>query len=383
VIQPTDAHHTPVASEQDAGPRRQGQGSTLAVTGMHRGENPQPGPSVLAGIRRRYPHQRIIGLSYDPLESSLFGQLYDQPDAAYLVPFPGAGTEALLQRIDEIREREDLGYIIPCLDSEIENYTWLEPALRDRGIRVLMPSVASFENRHKANLYAFCCEHDIPSPVTRIARSPWEVEQLAAEMGYPVFVKGRLYHAHMVHTPQGLASAYEDIVKTWGWPIMVQETLVGEEYDVTGVGDGQGGISASCSIRKLLRTSNGKGFAGIVVDDPELDDLSARIICALRWDGPFELEFIKVPGRPHALMEINPRFPAWIDFPSQVGCNMPALLFDRLRGAKPGVLPACRVGQMFVRHSLDLVGDFADFASMASSGERVFKPFCAPAKTQT
>lgn len=360
--------------QQGTAPSQAGLARTLAVTGMHRGENPQPGPSVLASIRRRFPDQRIIGLSYDPLESSLYGQLYDQPDAAYLIPFPGAGIEALLQRIDEIRVREDLGYIIPCLDSEIENYTRLEPALRERGIRVLMPSVTSFDNRHKANLYAFCCEHDIPSPVTRIAHSPWEVEQLAAEMGYPVFIKGRLYHAHMVHSPQGLASAYEDIVKTWGWPIMVQETLVGEEYDVTGVGDGEGSITASCSIRKLLRTSNGKGFAGIVVEDPALDELSSHVIRALRWDGPFELEFIKVPGRPHSLMEINPRFPAWIDFPSQVGCNMPALLLERLVGAAVTPLPPCRVGQMFVRHSLDLVGDFADFAAMASTGEHIFKP---------
>jgi len=187
-------------------------------------------------------------------------------------------------------------------------------------------------------------------------------------------VKGRLYHAHLVHSREGLAPAYEEIVESWGWPIIVQENVVGEEYDVTGVGDGKGGISGSCSIRKLLRTANGKGFAGIVVEDAELDALSDRVIRALKWKGPFELEFVKPKGRPHMLMEINPRFPAWIDFPSQIGCNLPALLLERLLHRPASPLQPCRAGRMFVRHSVDLAGDFADFAQMASSGERIFHP---------
>lgn len=351
---------------------------TVAVTGMHRGENPQPGASVIASLRRRFPKLRIIGLSYDPLESSLYGQGEDHPDAAYLIPFPGAGADALLERLDQICAKEEIGYVIPCLDSEIENFTALYPQLQARGIDCILPEKSSFEARHKSNLYEFCLRNEVPTPVTKTANDPWSVEQCAAEIGYPVYVKGRLYHAHIVRAREELAAAYESIVKTWGWPVVVQETLDGEEYDVTGVGDGKGRIIKSCSIRKLLRTSNGKGFAGIVVQDPALDLLSERIIHALQWNGPFELEFLKVPGKPHALMEINPRFPAWIDFPSQIDCNLPALLFERLIHQKMTPLKTCEAGRMFVRHSVDLVGDFSDFAAMASSGERIFKPIAEP-----
>lgn len=347
---------------------------TVAVTGLHRGENPQPGASVIVSLRRAFPDLRIVGLSYDPMESALYATGPDRPDAAYLIPFPGAGEAALLERLDVVRAREDLGYIIPCLDSEIENYSRLLPQLRDRGIDCILPSAAAFEARHKAHLYEFCRKHDVPTPLTLTAGDAAAVERCAKEIGYPVYVKGRLYHAHLVHSREGLAPAYEEIVGTWGWPIIVQENLVGEEYDVTGVGDGKGDIVASCSIRKLLRSANGKGFAGIVVESPELDALAERIIRALKWNGPFELEFVKPAGRPYALMEINPRFPAWIDFPSQLGMNLPALLFERLRRHKPGPLPPCPAGRMFVRHSVDLAGDFADFAQMASAGERIFQP---------
>lgn len=351
---------------------------TVAVTGMHRGENPQPGAAVAASLRRSFPGLRVIGLSYDPLESSLFGHGLDHPDAAYLIPFPGAGAQALLERLDMIRTKEDLGYVIACLDSEIENYTQLQPQLRERGIELILPTAASFAARHKESLYDFCRSNDIPAPLTLAAADPGAVVACAEQVGYPVYVKGRLYHAHLVHAREGLAPAYEEIVHAWGWPVIVQESLTGEEYDVTGVGDGKGHISGRCSIRKLLRTGNGKGFAGIVVENAELDALSERIIRALRWDGPFELEFIKPPGRPHCLMEINPRFPAWIDFPSQIGCNLPALLFERLIRQPTSPLAACRAGQMFVRHSVDLVGDFADFAQMASTGERIFLPASLP-----
>lgn len=345
----------------------------VAVTGLHRGENPQPGASVIASLRRAYPSVRVVGFSYDPLESSLFSPGNDCPDAAYLVPFPGAGTAALLERIAEISKTEPLGYVIPCLDSEIDNYLALQGSLHALGIECILPSAQSLQDRSKTGLYDFCQRIGQPIPLTMVAPDPWSVERCAAEIGYPVYVKGRLYNAHLAQGPGELAAAYEDIVAVWGWPVVVQQAVAGEEYDVTGLGDGLGGIVASCTIRKLLRTSNGKGFAGIVVDDPALNLQAKNIIAALKWNGPFELEFLKSPGRPHALMEVNPRFPAWIDFPSQIGCNLPALLFERLLGQQPQGTPInCAPGQMFIRHSVDLIGNFGDFAAMAGSGARVF-----------
>lgn len=342
----------------------------VAVSGMHRGENPQPGAAVIASIRRRFPGVRMVGLSYDPLESGLYGQGLDHPDIAYLIPYPGAGEEALLERLKAIHEKERLAAVIPCLDSEIQNYINIADRLAAMGIRCVLPSRESFAARHKSELYGLCCRLGIVTPLTRVAMNDAQVAQFAAEIGYPVYVKGCLYEAQLVASPADLPDAYREIVRSWGWPIIVQETVVGEEYDVTGVGDGKGGIVERCTIRKLLRTSHGKGFAGIVVENGELDALSDTVIRALKWNGPFELEFLKCGRRPYMLFEMNPRFPAWIDFPSQLGCNMPAQLMASLFGLpceRKHPLPA---GKMFIRHSVELVGDFAEFAAMASSGVR-------------
>jgi carbamoyl-phosphate synthase large subunit len=67
---------------------------------------------------------------------------------------------------------------------------------------------------------------------------------------------------------------------------------------------------------------------------------------------------------------MNPRFPAWIDFPSQIGCNLPARLLEDFLCVKPTPLKACSPGQMFIRHSIDVATDIAQIAEMAVAGER-------------
>jgi len=350
----------------------------VAITGLHRGNNPQPGAAVAAGLRRRFPDLRIVGLSYDPLESGLYCHDGGRPDVAYLMPFPGAGAKATLDRLDEILQTEPIDYLIPCLDSELDNYIQLQPELKSRGIGCLLPSQQALDDRSKSNLDAFCGQLEVPTPRTLMANDPDTLAALALQLGYPVYVKGRFYEAHLATTPKELYEAFASIASVWGTPVLVQEMVVGEEYDILGLGDGEGGLLASCSIRKMLRTSAGKGFAGVVVADPDLDELVARVIGALRWAGPFELEFIKVPGKPHALFEMNPRFPAWVDFPSQIGCNMPARLLEQLIGLDATPLQTCTPGQMFIRHSLDLVADIAEVAEMTITGRRICTPNDCP-----
>ncbi len=342
----------------------------VAVTGLHRGENPQPGPAVVASLRRRFPDLRVIGLSYDPMESGHYTTGLDRIDAAYLVPYPRVGHAKLLERLDAIARKDPFDIVVPCLDSELPNYLKLRADLAKRGIACVVPSEESLTGRSKDQLAALCRHIGVPTPATFASSSCDDLLGFAASIGYPCYVKGCFYDARLVHSPYELRVAFDDLLAAWGGPVLVQEVTVGEEYDVIGLGDGKGGIVASCSIRKMLRTKTGKGFGGVVVADPALDRIVQKIIRALKWNGPFELEFIKGRRRPHQLFEMNPRFPAWVDFPSQLGCNLPAYMVERLLGLKPGPLAACEPGQMFVRHCVDIVGNIADLAQMACMGER-------------
>lgn len=348
---------------------------SVAITGLHRGENPQPGAAVAAALRRSFPDLRIVGLSYDPFESGLYCPDGSGPDAAYLMPYPSAGPMALAERLDEIQKRERIGFVVPCLDSEITNFIAIRQRLKKRhGIECALPTRKAFDARNKDNLHALCKRLDVVTPRTQAANSSEALAVCAEAIGYPVYVKGRFYEAHLVNSKRDLCAAFDEIAGVWGGPVLVQEPIVGEEYDVVGLGDGEGGIIGSCSIRKMLRTSAGKGFAGIVIVDPALDELVERIVQALRWQGPFELEFIKAPHGRHVLLEMNPRFPAWIDFPAQIGCNLPERLLEDFLGAEPTPLRDCSPGQMFIRHSIDVVTDIGDLARMVITGERIRQP---------
>lgn len=357
-----------------------GEPVTIAVTGLHRGDNPQPGASVIRSMRRSYPELRVVALSYDPLESGLYSRNIDHVDAIYLLPFPMKGPEILLERIRYIHDKEKFQFLVPCLDSEIDNFLAIYPELRKLGITAMLPSKAALDARAKENLGGFCARHAIPGPKTYAANDVATLSRFAAEIGYPVYVKGRYYEAFLVYSQVDLAHYFEAIARVWGVPILVQEALFGDEYDVVGLADRNSDVVGSCAVRKLLRTSSGKGFGGIVINDRKLDATVKSIIRSLRWQGPFEIEFLKMPRRPHLLFEINPRFPAWVDFPAQIGCNLPAYLLGLLRGDPIVKLERCDAGQMFIRHSLDLVGDIAELAKLSSDGEYVAGPLTAKAE---
>lgn len=342
---------------------------TVAVTGLHRGDNPQPGASVIRSLRRIYPDLRVVGLSYDPLESGLYSRDIDRVDAIYLLPFPMKGPEVLLERMLYIHDKEKIQFLIPCLDSELSNFMTIYPDLQSRGVTAMLPSRQAFNLRSKERLAEFSKLHNFDGPRTYAADNVGTLARYAAEIGYPVYVKGKYYEAFLVHTVVDLAEKFDAIARVWGLPLLVQEALFGDEYDFVGVADARSEIAGFCAIRKLLRTNNGKGFGGIVVNDPKIERTARGIIKALRWTGPFEIEFLKMPRGRHMLFEINPRFPAWVDFPAQIGCNLPARLLEILLGSISTSLQRCDAGQMFVRHSLDLVGDIAELAKLSCDGE--------------
>ena len=44
------------------------------MSGLHRGENPQPGCGIIRSVRRRFPGAFVVGLVYDALESGIYAE---------------------------------------------------------------------------------------------------------------------------------------------------------------------------------------------------------------------------------------------------------------------------------------------------------------------
>lgn len=337
---------------------------SVAVTGLHRGDNPQPGAGIIRSLRRRFPHATIVGLCYDAMESGIYAE--DGPDEVHLMPYPAAGGAALLDRIDAIRERTPFDILIPTLDSEIEVFASLGHALKQRGISACLPRADGLKRRAKQFLPALAAVSGVAIPETRLASDVESACRAGNELGYPVVVKGPFYDAKVVRNAVQLSAAAGHLLSEWGHPVIVQRCIAGSEFNVLGLGDGEGGWLGHCSIRKTQLSDKGKGLSAITVKDERLSNLCARLVRELKWRGPFEIELIREEATgEYVLIEINPRFPAWIDFPAMLGANYAARLVDMLRFEhEPTPLPACPPGRFYIRHQIEVVGDLHRYAGL-------------------
>ena len=114
----------------------------IAITGLARGENPQPGGALVRSIRRAWPKAMIVGLVYDAQESGIYAE--DRPDVVFTIPYPSSGQKMLLDRLDSIREQVPYDILLPTLDAEIEPLLGMESDLLERGVVTIIPSPESF-----------------------------------------------------------------------------------------------------------------------------------------------------------------------------------------------------------------------------------------------
>jgi carbamoyl-phosphate synthase large subunit len=341
----------------------------VAVTGLSRGENPQPGAGIIAGIRAAFPGAFVVGLAYDAMESGIYAA--GGPDAVFTMPYPTVGADAYLKRLDEARAAAPFDVFIPTLDSELDLIVNLEEELRARGLKTCLPNKAAFKRRMKDQLTALAAAADVPTPETRTVSNPIQAFGEAVDMGFPLIVKGAYYDAQKVSTPAGLTKAVTSLLAQWGAPVLLQKTITGPEFNALGIGDGTGRIVGLCCIRKTIISSHGKGLGGVTVSDPALRDLCEKLIRELNWRGPFEIEVMKDEAEGHhCLIEINPRFPAWVDFPNRFGINFAAALAQfAATGEPPPPLSEPEPGLFYLRHQVEVLGRMDQLAALSGSGE--------------
>jgi carbamoyl-phosphate synthase large subunit len=285
----------------------------------------------------------------------------------------------LLKRIDDIRQEFPFTLLIPTLDLELEQLINIQAELKARGVSVMLPDGASFRARTKQNLPKVADHSGVLAPHTFPVYTGANAAEMTHRLGGKAMIKGPFYDASKAESPAHAAALAGRILAEWGGPVLVQELIVGEEYDLLAVGDGKGGTLGSCSIRKLVVSSRGKGYAGITVDDEGLREAADALMKYVKWRGPWECEFIRNRDGQFYLIEINPRFPAWADFPAAVGANLVAASVLQVLGESKAEIQAMLQpvppGKVFLRHSTDLVCDAEMFRHLVVDGHALRSTF--------
>ena len=344
-------------------------GLTVAITGMNaKPDNPGPGLAVARCLREADDFEgRIVGLSYDVLDPGLY--LKDQCDAGYLLPYPSAGEVALLERLQAIHEKESIDILIPCLDAELLGFARLIPELKAMGIQCLIPNVEQLQQRNKDRLDELATTAGIDYPQTVPVTHAGFFYQCQQEgWTYPLVVKGQFYDAAVVENADQAAYAFRRIANEWGLPVLVQKFVKGEEVNLTAVGDGEGGLHGVVMMSKRAVTDKGKAWAGISIWDERLLDVAKVLVKSLCWPGPLEVEVLRDANGRYYLVEINPRFPAWIYLSQGVGRNLPRLLLDLINGASLPEENPPQVGTLFIRYAQEALISLQEFENMTVHG---------------
>lgn len=121
-------------------------------------------------------------------------------------------------------------------------------------------------------------------------------------------------------------------------------------------------------MKKRALTASGKAWAGVSTFDNHLHELTAALIAELKWRGPLEVEVMRDTNGGYHLIEINPRFPAWIYLSHGVGRNLPAVLLDLIFGRSPPAFPEPMTGTMFVRYAQETIVPMASYESIVIGG---------------
>lgn len=343
----------------------------IAVTGLNATDNPAPGLSIIRSIRKaQLPGTRIIGLAYDVLstgayESSLL-------DAVYMVPYPAEGEAPLLSKLIEIKKLARLDIVIPSLDSEIILYSSLRKELKKLGVRMLVPDKAKVQTRSKQVLSEFCKGNNFNTPLTRTVYDFNDINH-DKTIGYPSVLKGSFTDACRVDSLEEARVFFDRLVKEWGLPIIWQQFVLGEEYDVVVLSDEKSNTVGKVVMKKFGITERGKAWAGVTVGDEVILKLADEVAKALNWVGPLEVELIKeVSSDKLYILEINPRFPTWVYLAVEAGQNLPLAAVQLALGKEVKPFRSYELGKLFVRSMEENICSFEALGNLTAHGGMIY-----------
>ena len=338
---------------------------TIAITGLNAADNPAPGVAVARALRQAPEFQgKLVGLTFDHRHTGLYASgIFDE---LFVIPPPARGGAAFVSALGEICRSCPIQVLFPTLDPEVLLVAKAERELRGFGIRSLLPDERQIKRRAKPVLPDLARRFGFGSPKTLVLSSRTALGVATQTFPYPFYLKGSFTDAQLVRSQAEAEWVFARLQSQWGLPLLAQERVSGEELDLAVLADTTHRLVGAVPMKKLGVTDRGKGWAGTTVLLPEVIAKAGLLMRSLKWVGPAEIEMIHDPmsGVVH-LIEINPRFPAWIAFTPHTGQNLPWMAVKLALGLPVAPANDYAVGALFTRsvedffHPYERVTQFA------------------------
>jgi diaminopimelate decarboxylase len=292
----------------------------IFVSGVQSGPDPYSGIGIACSLRLAFPKCKLVAVDQSAQSSGL-----NWPDFDEWIVLPNRADMAHL--CASLAPNE---YFIPCVDEEIH---WLANKLQPER-RVFIPGFRCLRHTLKpARTLARFLEVKVPPSILTPARRK-SLEKFLEKCGPYVWRKGRLASAERVRRVLSdryfVADESRSQVKNGVLQAHVEGSL--EELAFAAC---QGRFINGIWMLKQGVTSKGKTWSGVV--KRLSDEWRSRIEAIARrfsWHGAGTFEFIRDSASCLWLIDINPRFPAWIHGATLCGVNLPAELLSAASGAR-------------------------------------------------
>lgn len=306
----------------------------IYVSGLYAGGNPQPGVGIVRSVRQGHPDATIVGVEYSNRVSGIH---YDELDEVWLQrPWDELDLDGHADRVRAVLDAG--GMWISGSDLEA---MWLASVFPEGHRNLLAPPMAGIRRITKPVVEAASgLPVRIPTYLST-EHSDWDLHAFCREHDWRVWLKGPYYDASRTPTWDAFTAVRAALSKVWSTEkLFLQAHVSGYEESVM-LSAYQGELLGAVSMRKRDITPEGKTWAGDVSEVPAsfLNPLR-RMIRDLNWTGGGELEMVRDASDQVWLIEMNPRFPAWVHGATIGGFNLPALLVQAASGVPARRSPA-------------------------------------------
>jgi diaminopimelate decarboxylase len=306
------------------------------VSGLYAGGNPQPGVGIVRSMRAGYPDAILIGVEYSNRVSGIH---FEELDELWLQrPWGELDLDAYAVKVRAVLEAGGLW----ISGSDLEAM-WLASVFPDGHPNLLAPPMAGLKRITKPAVEAAAAAGlpvGIPTYLST-EHSDWDLHAFCREHDWRVWLKGPYYDASRTPTWDTFTAVRNALAKVWSTEkLFLQAHVSGYEESVM-LAAYQGELLGAVSMRKRDVTAEGKTWAGDVSEVPTsfLEPLR-RMVRETGWTGGGELEMVRDAADRLWLIEMNPRFPAWVHGATIAGHNLPALLVEAASNVRAIPSPA-------------------------------------------
>lgn len=323
---------------------------SICISGLGSGTDPDPGIGVAACIRDAFPDAEIIGRDYSYRAAGIHLPMFDR--VIVRRPWNEISLEDLKQEyaLDLDQKRN----VISTIDLEV---LWLTRTFGTMA-GLLVPPTRAFA----------ACVKPLSGIVTTLGFSI--PESLPLEMpdrvihaflrrhGPRTWIKGAYHQALRVPSWEALQPAIAEIRRQGATGLLhLQKDVLGQ-HESLAFSAYQGSMLDAIWITKHEMTRDGKTLSGTPRSIPEeTKQRLCSFITETGWHGGGEIELIRDPASGRvSVIDINPRFPAWIHGAAILGTNLPASLVTAATGIQ-GLEPHAYKGFVRVHTTVPLRGN--------------------------